>query len=415
MDREISIEVIKKQRKRRVIVVAAVCLSLVVVFGAFRSLMVPVLHRSDIETAVAVTGDMDASIMASGMVLPEFEEVIVSPVTSRILKVNRNVGEMVKEGDMILSLDKSADEMQLSRMLEELASKQNQKKKLQLNIESTLTELQTNYEIQRLKGASLLKSYENEQYLKTLGGTTEEMVKLAELNSKISQLEVQHLGESITNKKATLEADLKDQEYKISIYQKEINELKKRIDDSDIKASGSGVVIWINDKIGSTVSAGGEVVKLANLTSFKVEGNINDINSGKLALGRKVKVYVGDSVVTGMISAVNPTVENDNVKFVVSLDRKDNPLLRSNQKVDISIITSHKKNAVLLPRQRLVMKGANPYLFILKEGEALRRTVKLGEGNFDYIEVLEGIKAGDEVIISDMEDRMHLQRIRVKE
>ncbi|HEX3006711.1 MAG TPA: efflux RND transporter periplasmic adaptor subunit [Bacteroidales bacterium] len=415
MDREISIEVIKKQRKRRVIVVAAVCLSLVVVFGAFRSLMVPVLHRSDIETAVAVTGDMDASIMASGMVLPEFEEVIVSPVTSRILKVNRNVGEMVKEGDMILSLDKSADEMQLSRMLEELASKQNQKKKLQLNIESTLTELQTNYEIQRLKGASLLKSYENEQYLKTLGGTTEEMVKLAELNSKISQLEVQHLGESITNKKATLEADLKDQEYKISIYQKEINELKKRIDDSDIKASGNGVVIWINDKIGSTVSAGGEVVKLANLTSFKVEGNINDINSGKLALGRKVKVYVGDSVVTGMISAVNPTVENDNVKFVVSLDRKDNPLLRSNQKVDISIITSHKKNAVLLPRQRLVMKGANPYLFILKEGEALRRTVKLGEGNFDYIEVLEGIKAGDEVIISDMEDRMHMQRIRVKE
>jgi HlyD family secretion protein len=415
MDREISIEVIKKQKKRLFIIVAAVCLSLVVVFGAFRSLIVPVLHRSDIETAVAVKGDMDASIMASGMVLPEFEEVIVSPVTSRILKVHRNVGEMVKEGDMILSLDKSTDEMQLSRMLEELASKQNQKKKLQLNIESTLTELQTNYEIQRLKGASLLKSYENEQYLKTLGGTTEEMVKLAELNSKISQLEVQHLGESITNKKATLEADLKDQEYKISIYQKEINELKKRIDDSDIKASGSGVVIWINDKIGSTVSVGGEVVKLANLTSFKVEGNINDINSGKLALGRKVKVYVGDSVVTGAISAVHPTVENDNMKFVVSLDRKDNPILRSNQKVDISIITSHKKNAVLLPRQRLVIKGTNPYLFILKDGEALRHTVKLGDGNFDYIEVLEGISAGDEVIISDMEDRMHLQKIRVKE
>lgn len=415
MDRNISPKILKKQKRRRFIIIASAGILLFVVFGAFRSLITPVIHLSDVEIVKSDRGNLEASVSASGMILPEFEEVIVAPVTSRILKVHRNVGELVKAGDIILSLDKTADEMQLSRMFDELASKQNQKKKLQLTIESTITDLQTNFEIQRLKSESVTKSYENEKYLKSIGGTTDEMVKLAELNSKISKLEMEHLQQNITNKTASLQTDLKDQEYRISIYQKEIQELKNRIENSDIKASGNGVVIWINDKIGSTVSMGGEVVKLANLSSFKVEGSISEFNSGKLALERQVKVYVGDSVLPGKISAVNPTVQNDNVKFVVSLDRKDHPALRSNQRVDLSIVTSYRKNVVRIPRQRLVLKGSNPYLFVLKNGEAVRRTVRFGESNFEYFEVVDGISAGEQVIISDMDDKMHHQKIKVKE
>ncbi|NJK97782.1 MAG: hypothetical protein HC905_25285 [Bacteroidales bacterium] len=106
-------------------------------------------------------------------------------------------GETVNPGVVILSLDKSADELQLGKMNEELASRLNQKQRLQLNMESTIIELQTNYEIQRLKTESFRTNYENEKYIKSLGGTTEEMVKQAELQSKIAQLEIDHLNKAL--------------------------------------------------------------------------------------------------------------------------------------------------------------------------------------------------------------------------
>ena len=414
MDRQLSPEVVQKQKHRRIILIGGAAISIFIVFGAFRMFITPVVHLSEIQTATTERGDIEASITASGIVLPEFEEVIVSPVTSRIAKVYHNVGEVVKKGDVILSLDKSNDELLLSKMNEELASKQNQKKRMQLTIENTLIDLQTNYEIQKLKSESLHKSFENEKYLKTLGGTTEEMVKQAELNSQIAKLEIDHLRESIINKKASLQTEMIDQEYSINIYQKDLYEVIQRLGASDVKASNDGVIIWINDKIGSTVTNGSELIKLANLSSFKVEGTISEIYLKKLSLRGKVVVQVDDSLLTGIISAINPTVLNDAVKFTVMLDNKNSAALSSNKKVDLQIVTSHKRNVIRLPQSVLNNRSSSPYLFVVKGDKCLRKLVEMGESNFNYIEIEKGLEAGDVVIVSDMDDKMHLEKVKIK-
>ncbi|NJK97781.1 MAG: HlyD family efflux transporter periplasmic adaptor subunit [Bacteroidales bacterium] len=193
-----------------------------------------------------------------------------------------------------------------------------------------------------------------------------------------------------------------------------MEELRKRIEDSDVKAPGKGVITWVNDKIGSTVSYGSEVVKLANLTSFKVEGTVSEIYLPKLSIGGKIVLNINDSILSGKISAINPTVQNESVKFTVMLDRKDHPVLRSNQRTDVNIVTSNRKNIIRIPREGLVLKGSNPYLFVVKDGWAYRRMVSFGESSFYYIEVKEGILPGEEVIISDMEENMHHEKIKLK-
>lgn len=414
MDRQLSNEFLKKQKKRRIAGAVIIALAAILIFVAFRMLIRPVIHLNQIEIATVDQGDVEGSVMATGIILPEFEEVIPSPVTSRIVKIYHNVGELVKKEDIILSLDKSNDKLQLAKMTEELASRENQKKRMELNVEATIIDLQTNFEIQQLKGASLKTKFENEKYLKTLGGTTEETVKQAELEAKIAQLESDHLQKNIINKKAQLQTELKDQEFNISIYRKDVNEVETRLCASDVKAPGAGVITWINDKIGSTVVNGSELIKISNLESFKIEGNISEIYLKKISIGSKVLIMVNDSILTGRVSSINPTVQNDAVKFTLIPDVKNHRALSSNKKVDLMIITSLKRNVIRLPKTALDNIGSSPYFFVVKGNKATRKLVKMGESNFDYVEVESGLEPGDKVITSSMEEYKHLEIIKIK-
>lgn len=151
MDRQIPASILKKRKLVLSLKIGAVLTIVLLLLLAFRSIIQPVIHLSEIKTAQCIIGNIEASVSASGVILPEFEEVVTSPITSRILHVYKNTGERVTEGDIILSLDKTNEQLQLDRMADELSAKQNRVKKMQLTIERTIIDLQTNYEIQKLR------------------------------------------------------------------------------------------------------------------------------------------------------------------------------------------------------------------------------------------------------------------------
>ncbi|NJK97783.1 MAG: hypothetical protein HC905_25290 [Bacteroidales bacterium] len=87
MDRELSPDYIKKKRRTRIILLTITALLVIAVFGVFRLLLRPVINYSDIQIAKADKGEIEATLSAMGTILPEFEEVITSPVTSRIKQI----------------------------------------------------------------------------------------------------------------------------------------------------------------------------------------------------------------------------------------------------------------------------------------------------------------------------------------
>lgn len=414
MDRQISVSTIRKKKLRLGIRILAFVLLIILVIQVIRSFIHPSVFLSDIKTAVAETGDIEGSVTASGTVLPEFEEVITSPVTSQILKIYRNVGDIVKPGDTVLILDTKNEQFQLEKMLEELASKQNRIKKMQLNMERSLIETQTSYEIQRLRTENVENHYKAEKYIKELGGSTSEMVRQAELNLQIARIELNRLEQGIENHRESLITDIKDIEYEINIHNKNIEEIRGKIRASVIRASAPGVITYINDKIGTTVLAGSDLLKLADLSSFKIEGSISDYYMNSLSINANTKAVINDSVLTGKIVSVNPTIDNGSVRFIVRLDNKSHPSLRSNQKVDLFIATSYKDKVVRLPRGNYLTGNTTGYMFVLSHDRAVRREVKFGDNSFNFVEIKEGINPGETVIISNMEDKIHFTEIKLK-
>lgn len=414
MDREISVK--QQTRRRTKIYIIGLMILVVITLGfiQFRNIIEPSIRRDAFSTSVAESGVIEATVPASGIVTPEYEVTISSPVTAKIEQVLFNAGEKVLSGQSILRLNKESSLLAFEKLNEEQHVNRNKIHQLSLGLQKSLDELKTQYAIKEMKISSLETALAHEQSLLNIGGSTDENVKQARLTLKVAQMELTQIKNQIDNQKAMMQADLKSLGYEINIREKDIKGISDKLKNASISSPRNGVITWVNDKIGAEISEGEELVRIADLSSFKVEASISDTYADEVKAGRTAIVRINKTDLRGNISNVQPAVENGTVKFSISLNDKNSKLLRSNLKADVFVITAYKEHTIRVKNGPAFNGSEEQKVFVLEGGNALSRTVKTGESNSDYIEIRSGIKAGETVIISEMQDFIHLKKVKVK-
>lgn len=148
--------------------------------------------------------------------------------------------------------------------------------------------------------------------------------------------------------------------------------------------------------------------------NFKVTGEVNDTYAAKLAPGLNAEVLIGETKLSGVVSNVVPSVSNGMLSFTVHLNESNSELLRAGLNVEIYVIYAIK-NEVVRIRNGSFYKGPGQYdLWIIQDHTAEIRKVILGEHSPQYIEVIDGLVPGDEVILSNMAPFKNKKRIKVK-
>jgi HlyD family secretion protein len=372
------------------------------------------IDRSKIKTSVVELGSIDNTINASGEVIPEFEQVIASPINASIKEVVRDAGSIVRPGDVILSLDKAATQVDFERLKFQLESRRNHIIKLKLDLNKGVYDIRNNNDIKQLNISSLESTVEDAKRLYKAGGGTRESVEQAELALKVANLEKRQLENEIRNKQQTMRVDIREAEIAAAIEQNDLAELGRKLQEANITATRNGVVTWVNKNIGSTITQGESMARIADLGSFKIKGSISDNYLGQIKERMPVIIKVNDSLMRGSIEAINPSVQNGIISFDISLDQKNNLLLRPNMKVDVFLITSTQSNIMKVRNGAAFKGGATQDIFVVENNKAIRKTVNIGLSNFDYIQIKDHVKPGDVVITSDMKQYKNVQEIDIK-
>jgi HlyD family secretion protein len=381
---------------------------------AFRSYVKPTLSRSGVITAVAETGDMENTISASGEVLPEFEAILTSPINASIQQVALDAGKKVTPGASILTLDKSAAETDYERQKFQLDTKLSEIKKLRLDLDKSFYDIKSNDDIKQLRINNLADAVEIAKRLFQAGGGTRESIEQAELSLKVALLEKKQLENEIANKQKTMQIEIREAELAADIQKNNLAELQRKLNLADIVATRAGVITWINKNIGATVREGDPLARIADLGSFKIVGSVSDSYLDQLHSGMPVVIRINDARLRGEIVNVQPSVQNNVIKFDVRLDDVNNKLLRPNMKVDVFPVTEQHTH-VLRVANGPAFKGAGPQdIFVINHGVAQKRRVRTGLVNFDYVEVLDGLKPGDVVIVSNMSDYNNTNEVEIK-
>ncbi len=414
MDRELPAEVIRRSKIKKFATAAAVAAFLLVCYLVLQALITPSLKRSKIRTSVAERGMIEATVSASGVVVPEFEQIITSPISSTIEKILLRSGDSVKADQSILQLNQEQLQLSYEKLIDELKVQKNRKKQLSLDTEKKQIDLKSSHEIKKLQTQFVQSQYDRAKRLNEIGGATSEELERAALNLDITRRELNQLASQIENQETSLQVALEGLDLQISIQENRINEIRRQIALAEGRAGRDGIITFVNENIGSPVSSGDIIARVADLSSFKIEASISDIHADKLKPGGLVKVRIGDVNLSGRISSIRPAVQNGIMTFMVVLDNKSDKVLRPNIRADIFVVTSYKDNVIRVENGSFYDGLVDQEVYIVRGDRAIRKIVDIGVANFDYVEIQGDIAEGDEVIISEMKKYRHMDEVEIE-
>ena len=415
MDREIPKEIRKKERNKKIIRFSAIAVTIVVVISILISLMRTGVKKKDIILSVVDQGTIEVSVSASGKVAPAFEEIITSPINSRIVEVYRRGGDSVDVGTPILKLDLQSTETEYKKLLDEEEMRRYKLEQLRVNNQTKLSDMAMQIKVSAMKLNRMKVELRNEHYLDSLGAGTTDKVRQAELSYNVAQLEYEQLKQQYDNEKEVAAAELKVQELDFNIFRKNLAEMKRTLDDAQVRSPRKAILTYINNQVGAQVPQGGQVAIISDLSHFKVEGEIADTYGDRVAAGGKAIVKIGTEKLEGVVSSVTPLSKNGVISFSVQLMDDNNRRLRSGLKTDVYVMNAVKEDVMRIANASYYVGRGEYDLFVMtSDDEIVKRKVQLGDSNFEFVEVVSGLQPGDRVVVSDMSQYKNKTKLKVK-
>ena len=203
--------------------------------------------------------------------------------------------------------------------------------------------------------------------------------------------------------------------------QAEIGVKKAQIDleKTKIRAPFYGIIADILASPGEHVSVGRELFTLVNISRIQVHARVLESEIGKMQVGREVDLRFSahpGKVFKGKVSAISPIVnpEYKTCKVFVDVENPEEEL-KPGMHAEVEIAAEIHKNKLLVPQDAILTRSQRKLLFVVEDGLAKWRYVEIGLENEDFAEILDGVKAGDKVIVEGHFTLAHDARVKIVE
>ena len=415
MDRVISKEVQRKEQRKQLFKIGVVAGGLIVLIVVVISMLQTSLKRKDLNISTVDRGVIEVSVSASGKVIPAFEEIINSPINSRIVEVYKRGGDSVDIGTPILKLDLQSAETEYNKQLDEEQMKSLQLEQQRVTNHNKLSEMEMNLKVSRMELDRKAVELRNERYLDSLGAGTTDKVRQVELDYNVSVLKLKEDEQKYKNEQALAEADLKVKKLELNIFRKSLAETRRTLEDAQIRSPRRAILTYVNNEIGSQIGQGAKVAIVSDLSHFKIEGEIADTYGDRIAAGSKAVIKIGSEKLDGTVSDVTPLSKNGVISFTVQLEEDNHKRLRSGLKTDIYVMNAVKDDVLRIANSSYYVGKGEYELFVVNGDQLLKRKVQLGDSNFEYVEVVSGLQEGDQVVVSDMNAYKDKNKLKIED
>lgn len=379
---------------------------LVVVFVAY------LLLRSDLRTfrvnadtltvSEVISGEFNDYIRVSGQVQP-MTTIQVSPLESGVVhEIFLEEGAQVKAGDKILELKNENLDMQILNSEADLAEKENllrntliSMEQEKLSVHQEMLQLETDVKRNRRAYEAQKQLYQEEliareEYLRAeedydLAKSRLELVKnRAVQDSLYRNIQVKQMQESLSNMRVNMQM------------------IRRRKEHLILTAPIDGELGLLDVVLGQSVSSGMKIGQINNLSSYKIEVQIDEHYIDRVMPGLEAQFERQDESYQAVIRKVYPEVRDGKFKADFKFDGTLPENIRTGQTYSLNLQLGQPEEAVMIPRGTFYQKTGGRWIYVVTEdgSKAYKREIRIGRQNPQYYEVLEGLEPGEEVITS---------------
>lgn len=413
MDRNISKKVLIKERYIKILKYGVVLMLVIAAIVYISNVITTSLDKENLNLGLVDKGSINMTVSATGKVIPYSEEIIVAPISSKILEVYKHAGDTVNIGEALLRLELSSIETEYRQKLDEQEMKRRKLEQSKITLQSSISELEMQERVKEMQLKKMYRELQNEMYLDSIGASTADKIREIALNYDVSKLEYNQLKQRIQNEKLKAEAEMKVQELEYSIFEKGLSENARLLKDARVLSPQKATLTYINNQIGAQVSVGSQIATLSDLSRYKIEAEIADSHASKIRHGARAVVRYGQRELIGTIVNIVPSIKNGTISFSVVYEEDDIQILRNGLSVDVFVEQGTKTNVLRIPNGAYYSNPGEYELWVAKDGKAIKHKVVLGDSNYDYVEVKSGLNEGDEVILMNMNEYKNKESIKI--
>ena len=359
-------------------------------------------------------GPMLRDVKGTGTLRPEDIVWIPAPAESQISKIMVDSGDRVQPNSVLMVLTNPDMELTANDLDWQIKK-----------AEASLTDTRVQLESKRLDQQSLLASVQSDLKQAQLNKDTDEaLLKLnlkSELEVKLTIAKWENLQEraeiekkKLDNMTDSINAQIDSQKVQIEQLKAQQQLKKQQLADLTIHAGTEGVIQEMTFQVGQRVHTGDVLAKVAQPWKLKAEIHIPETQAKDVAIGQVAQIDTRNGVIPGHVIRKDPNVVNGTVTVDCKLEGALPPGAVPDLSVDGTVEIERLTDVVYV--ERPVFGQANSQVSLFKidtdQSGASRTTVKFGRASVNMIEVVDGLKVGDQVVLSDMSEHDQSQRIR---
>lgn len=193
-----------------------------------------------------------------------------------------------------------------------------------------------------------------------------------------------------------------------------VAEARRQVDALTLRAPFDGQVGQVHVQKGTSVAANGPVLSVVDLSHFEVEIKVPEGFARDLQLGMVAQLASGSGgPFPGEVAAVSPEVVNGEVTTRLRFTDRQPDGLRQNQRLSARVLMDARRDVVKVERGPFVDQSGGRYAYVVDGSTATRRPVRLGASSLAEIEVLEGLKPGDRVVVAGSDRFGDAEKVRI--
>jgi HlyD family secretion protein len=384
---------------------------IIVVFVPFKSRS---FQGQQLQIATVEVGDVVRSFGGEGVVEPQSEVIILSPASSIIKEILKEVGSHVDAGEPIIILDPTPIQTEIDNIRDQLEVKQNALRKNRLNARSTKVDLDYNVQVKNLRIASLKSELADEEQLLEVGGISPAKYEKTKQELELAEKDLVMLMEKNSIQLEQLEADEEGLRLQINMQEKVLAAREEALGKMIIRAPSAGIILSIRGKVGEKVDNDRLLVEMSDLTSFKIQGMVDDDFSDHVKTGTRVYVWIDEEKLTGVVGTVSPVIRERKIEFDVNLQESSHFRLRPNLNVNLEIVMAERDSVLRLVNGPVFGRGDEHQLYVLTGQGTELRNVRTGLRSEGFVEVVEGLREGERVVLSEISSIEELEQLEVQ-
>jgi len=361
-------------------------------------------HSVELKTVKLATverGDFIRDIAATGRVVAANAPVLYSPEVGLVTLMVKP-GDSVEQDQVVAMIDSPqllSQKQQQIALVEQLKAEIS---RVELSASRSSLRLQQQMEVTKVNLEAAEREYRRAEI--SIKKLLISQIDFEEAQDELakSRLIAKHAEQDVELAKRSLAFEVENKKLEYKQQQVVLCELERKVTGLSVKSPVKGIVgNWLTEQK-NQVQRNQELMKVVDLTAYEAQLHISESYAAELGIGMNVDLTIGGHPLVGVLSAISPEVNNNQVTAQVKIKDNKGAKLRQNQRVNARIFLEQKEDVVMVKRGQFYGSGAGKLAYIVNDNIAQRIALESGSTSTGYVEILGGANVGDTLVISSL-------------